>query len=299
MSDLRYNVTSDWIKATGFFGHTPQRISVSLFVEGDDDVPLWEEAVKPYQSKYDIKVTTNKMVNPEKGDGKAMLMSMSGLGQSKVVAVDADYDLLIDDYSQYTEDVRKGEYVVNTTWYSIENILMQKTHSIPLLESFSEASNKWFMDYLLKVFDNSYEAPINKFGEILMNLNIQKLAASGDFTSLSNLKIEEYSTNTETIETRLSEMNCDGSNLWKVMRGHNLWNTIIKPVEEKLLNVKITEITDKQKADGKPYDRVGAMNQLGIFIRVKDYLEKEFYTAHIDGISIPKETRAKLNKLFS
>lgn len=38
MSDLRNNVTSDWIRDTGFFGHTPHRISVSLFVEGDDDV---------------------------------------------------------------------------------------------------------------------------------------------------------------------------------------------------------------------------------------------------------------------
>ena len=126
MSDLRNNVTSDWIRATGFFGHTPNRISVSLFVEGDDDVPLWREAIKPYQGKYDIRVTTNKMVNPDEGNGKNMLLSMKGLGASKVVALDADYDLLIDNYSANTEMVRSGKYVVNTTWYSLENILMQK-----------------------------------------------------------------------------------------------------------------------------------------------------------------------------
>lgn len=298
MSDLKYNVTSDWIKATGFFGHTPQRISVSLFVEGEDDIPLWEEAVKPYQNKYNIKVTTNKMINPEDGNGKAMLLSMSGLGPSKIIAVDADYDLLIDNYSPFTEVVRNGGFVVNTTWYSIENILMQKTHSIPLLESFSKSSKSWFMDYLQKVSDRSYEAPIAKFGEILLDLNIQKLAASNDFSPLSNCGIGEGSINAKTIEAKLSEIGCNGSNIWKVMRGHNLWNTIIKPVEEKLLKGKIKEITDKQMADSNHFDRVAAMNQLGVYTSVREYLEEEFYTGNVDGISIPPETREKLNKLF-
>ena len=174
MSDLRNNVTSDWIRATGFFGHTPNRISVSLFVEGDDDVPLWREAIKPYQGKYDIRVTTNKMVNPDDGNGKNMLLSMKGLGASKVVAVDADYDLLIDNYSANTEMVRSGKYVVNTTWYSLENILMQKINNISILESFSELSVGWFLDYLQNVATGAYNSPARKFGEILADFNIQK-----------------------------------------------------------------------------------------------------------------------------
>lgn len=299
MSDLRNNVTSDWIRATGFFGHTPHRISVSLFVEGDDDVPLWTEAVKPYQGRYDIRVTTNKMVNPDEGNGKAVLLSMQGLGTSKVVAVDADYDLLIDNYSANTELVRTGEFVVNTTWYSLENILMQKTHSIPLLESFSESSIGWFMDYLQKVSESIYNSPARKFGEILANLNIQKLAASGDFSALKGVYSNEGITNMETIGNRLSEMDCAGRNLWKVMRGHNLWNTIVKPDEERLINERIKEITDQQVAEGNPFDRIAAMNQLGIYTRVKDFVEVEFYNNNLDGISIPAETRSKLDSLFS
>lgn len=299
MSDLRNNVTSDWIRATGFFGHTPHRISVSLFVEGDDDVPLWVEAVKPYQDKYDIRVTTNKMVNPDEGNGKDVLLSMQGLGTSKVVAVDADYDLLIDNYSANTELVRTGEFVVNTTWYSLENILMQKTHSIPLLESFSESSIGWFMDYLQKVSEGIYNSPARKFGEILANLNIQKLAASGDFSALKVVYSSEGITNMETIGNRLSEMDCAGRNLWKVMRGHNMWNTIVKPDEERLINERIKEITDQQVAEGNPFDRIAAMNQLGIYTRVKDFVEVEFYNNNLDGISIPAETRSKLDSLFS
>lgn len=299
MSDLRNNVTSDWIRATGFFGHTPHRISVSLFVEGDDDVPLWKEAIKPYQGKYDIRVTTNKMVNPNEGNGKDILLSMKGLGSSKVVALDADYDLLIDNYSANTEMVRSGKYVINTTWYSLENILMQKTNTISLLESFSELSMGWFMDYLQKVAVGVYNSPARKFGEILANLNIQKLAASGDFSTLKGVYSSDGSNNMKTIENKLSEMNCTSQNLWKVMRGHNLWNSIVKPVEERLLNERIKKITDQQVADGYPFDRIAAMNQLGIYMSVKDFVEVEFYNNNLDGILIPAETRSKLDSLFS
>ena len=299
MSDLSNNVTSDWIRATGFFGHTTYKIPVSLFVEGDNDVPLWEEAVKPYQNKYDIRVTTNKMVNLDEGNGKNVLLSMGGLGPSKIVAVDADFDLLIDNYSANTEMVRSGKYVVNTTWYSLENILLQKTHSIPLLESFSESSIGWFMDYLQKVSEGIYNSPARKFGEILANLNIQKLAASGDLSALKVVYSNEGITNIETIGNRLSEMDCAGRNLWKVMRGHNLWNTIVKPEEERLLNERIKEITDQQVAEGNPFDRIAAMNQLGIYTRVKDFVEVELYNNNLDGISIPAETRSKLDRLFS
>ena len=299
MSDLRNNVTSDWIRATGLFGQTPHRISVSLFVEGDDDVPLWKEAIKPYQGKYDIRVTTNKMVNPNEGNGKDILLSMKGLGSSKVVALDADYDLLIDNYSANTEMVRSGKYVVNTTWYSLENILMQKINNISILESFSESSVGWFMDYLQNVAAGAYKSPARKFGEILANLNIQKLAASGDFSTLKGVYSSDGSNNMKTIENKLSEMNCTGQNLWKVMRGHNLWNSIVKPVEERLLNERIKKITDQQVADGYPFDRIAAMNQLGIYMSVKDFVEVEFYNNNLDGILIPAETRSKLDSLFS
>ena len=125
MSELGKNVSGDWIRATAYFGHTPHLVPVLLFVEGDDDVPLWTEAVKPYRSKYDIRVVTNKAVNPTEENGKTKLLTMDGLCSNKLVAVDADYDLLVDNYSDYTNDVRTGQFVVNTTWYSVENILLQ------------------------------------------------------------------------------------------------------------------------------------------------------------------------------
>ena len=148
-------------------------IPVLLFVEGEDDVPMWTEAVKPYRSKYDIRVVTNKAVNPEEENGKTKLLTMHGLCCNKLVAVDADYDLLVDNYSNYTNDVRAGQFVVNTTWYSVENILFQKTDKIPLLESFSSAAYDMFIHHIAKIVNGTEKSPVKNFGKMLVQLNVQ------------------------------------------------------------------------------------------------------------------------------
>lgn len=181
MSELGKNVSGDWIRATAFFGHTPQLIPVLLFVEGDDDVPMWTEAVKPYKSKYDIRVVTNKAVNPAEENGKTKLLTMDGLCANKLVAVDADYDLLVDNYSDYTNDVRTGPFVVNTTWYSVENILLQKTDKIPLLESFSSATHDMFTHHIAMIVNGDETNPIKNFGKMLNQLHVQRYAVMGEF----------------------------------------------------------------------------------------------------------------------
>lgn len=160
MSELGQNFTSSWVRAAGRFGHTPEKPLVMFYVEGDEDVPFWKEIIKPYLAKYDIQVCTNKAVNPDEGNGKTFLLKMSGLGTNKIVAVDADFDLLIDDYSEYTEMVRNHPYVINTTWYSLENILMQKVNSISSLENFSRVFKGYFVRYLIGVSNKSIKPKV-------------------------------------------------------------------------------------------------------------------------------------------
>lgn len=195
MSELGKNVSGDWIRATAFFGHTPQLIPVLLFVEGDDDVPMWTEAVKPYRGKYDIRVVTNKAVNPAEENGKTKLLKMDGLCSNKLVAVDADYDLLVDDYSDYTNDVRTGQFVVNTTWYSVENILLQKTDKIPLLESFSSAAHDMFTHHIAMIVNGSEKNPIKNFGKMLNQLHVQRYAVMGEFNSIKSEYHSQHSEN--------------------------------------------------------------------------------------------------------
>lgn len=298
MSELRNNVTSEWIKATGFFGHTPSRTPVLLFVEGDDDVPLWEEAVKPYQTKYDISVKTNKSVNPGEENGKTKLLTMSGLGVNKVVAVDADYDLLIDGYSSYTDMVRNSPFVVNTTWYSIENILLQKSSQVDMLEKFSNAFAKWFYDFMMSVAEHRIESPTKCFGKLLSQHNVQTCAASNDFTSISNDSSKIPEEKITDLKKYIEGKGYSDSSIWKLMRGHNLWNTIVKPVEEKSLKSKINAEVSQQISHGLNANRNTAMQKMGIHDTVSNHLEHQFYFEDLQKVALPSETRRKLDNLF-
>lgn len=306
MSELGTNVSGDWIKATAYFGHTPHLIPVLLFVEGDDDVPLWTEAVKPYMSKYDIKVVTNKAVNPAEENGKTKLLTMDGLCGNKIVAVDADYDLLVDNYSNYTNDVRIGQFVLNTTWYSVENILLQKMNNIPLLESFSSAAHDMFTHHIAMIVNGIEKNPIKNFGKTLNQLNVQHYAVLGDFSSIKSEYYVQHGKDIDinkeiidTVKSKLAGLGYTESNVWKLMRGHNLWDTIIKPLIVNKFDQKVNDGIKKQLEEGKPINRVKVMNDLGIMCSVREYVEHEFYYGDMSKIEMPKPTREKLDSLFT
>lgn len=305
MSELGKNVSGDWIRATAYFGHTPQLVPVILFVEGDDDVPMWTEAVKPYKSKYDIRVVTNKAVNPAEENGKTKLLTMDGLCANKLVAVDADYDLLVDNYSDYTNDVRTGPFVVNTTWYSVENILLQKTDKIPLLESFSSATHDMFTHHIAMIVNGDETNPIKNFGKILNELNVQHYAVKGDFSPIKSEYHGQYGEDMtlnkdiiDTVKSKLAGLGYTESNVWKLMRGHNLWDTLIKPLRVNELNQKVNDGIKEQLKEGKPVAKVKVMNDLGIMDSVRNYVDREFYYGDMSSIEIPEATREKLNILF-
>ena len=306
MSELSENVTGEWIKATAAFGHTPSRIPVQMYVEGDDDVEFWKEAVKPYQVKYDIRVVTNKAVNPEEGNGKTVLLSMDGLCNVKVVAVDADFDLIIDEYSQYTNMVRISPYVVNTTWYSVENILLQKTGYLSLIEQYSEASWDLFAYFLATVVAKIETRPIRRYGEMMSQYGVQKCAAKSDFTEFVaaysvDLKdaIDLYKDASDLIKVNIRQSGYGTHDVWKLTRGHYLWDMIVKPQLENDIKNKIDLGVQAQCKAGDPVDRVRVMNDLGITKSIKDHVNDDFYYGDMSNVNVPTETRNKLDAMFS
>lgn len=305
MSELSKNVTSEWIKATAVFGHTPLRIPVQMYVEGDDDVMFWKEAVKQYQTKYDINVVTNKAVNPEQGNGKSMLLSMKGLGKEKVVAVDADFDLIVDEYSTYTDMVKNSPFVVNTTWHSVENILLQKTDYISLIELFSMASWELYTYYLATVVAKEEPHPIKHYGEMISHFGVQKCATQKNYTTFEtaykeelNNAIESHKEVSAQIKEKLIQLGYNKSNIWKVTRGHYLWDMIVKPQIVASIKNKINQGIQAQLKAGKPVNKVQVMNSMGITKDVKDHVHDKFYYDDMNKVNIPTETRAKLNLMF-
>ena len=266
---------------------------------------MWTEAVKPYRGKYDIRVVTNKAVNPAEENGKTKLLKMDGLCSNKLVAVDADYDLLVDNYSDYTNDVRTGQFVVNTTWYSVENILLQKTDKIPLLESFSSAAHDMFTHHIAMIVNGEGKNPIKNFGKMLNQLHVQRYAVMGEFNSIKSEYHSQHSENMvlnkeviDNIKSKLAGLGYTEFDVWKLMRGHNLWDTIIKPLIINELNKKVSEGIEEQRKEGKPVNKVKVMNDLGIMDSVREYVEHEFYYGDMSSIEIPEATREKLNILF-
>ncbi len=300
MSELSKNVTSKWIKATAVFGHTPSKIPVQMYVEGDDDVMFWKEAVKPYQTKYDIKVVTNKAVNPDEGNGKSKLLSMEGLCKEKVVAVDADFDLIIDNYSTYTDMVRNSSFVVNTTWHSVENILLQKTDYISLVELFSMASWELYTYYLATVVAKEEPRPIKHYGEMLSQFGVQKCACQKNYTKFEtaykaelNNAIESYKEVSAQIKEKLVQLGYNETNIWKVTRGHYLWDMIVKP---QFVAGVVNKIN--QGIQGNPKSIGQVKNNMGITKDVRSYADEWFYNNDMNNINVPTETRAKLNSMF-
>ena len=305
MSDLGENVTGEWIRATAAFGHTPKRIPVLMFVEGDDDVVFWKEAVRPYQTKYNITVTTNKSVNPTGGNGKSTLLSMNGLCNEKVVAVDADFDLIVEGYSQYSDMVRNDPFVVNTTWYSIENILVQKTNYISLLEQFSVVSWELFIYYLATIETKQEKKPAKGYGSMMTTCGIQRCVNCRDFAefytayimSLEEI-IESQKTMSLQIKERLNRLGYNERDVWKLIRGHNLWETIVRHWIEEDENRKIDHTLHQRRATEIDVTRNQIMREMGILQGVKDYVPHNFYRGNLENITLPKETRSKLDKIF-
>lgn len=306
MSELSKNVTGEWIKATAAFGHTPQRIPVQMYVEGDDDVEFWKEAVKPYQTKFNISVVTNKAVNQTGGDGKAIILSMEGLCREKVVAVDADFDLLIDNYSLYTNMIRENSYVVNTTWHSIENILLQKTNYIGLVEDFSVASWDLYTYYLATVISKETSYPVKCYGKMISQYGVQKCANKNDFTEFESAYREDLSAALEThqnaskqIESKLEQLGYHKQDVWKLTRGHYLWNMIVKPQIVENFNNRVNQGIQAQRQAGNIVDKNQVMNNMGITGSVKNHVEHDFYYGDMSKVNVPEGTRAKLDVMFT
>ena len=135
-TDLSSALTSQTI-ALSAFSSPVRKAPLLVYVEDAEDVPFWRELFQCISERYsEVNVTTLKeRAASGKGEmnyngktltatGKDALMQVQGLGPHKVVAVDRDFDGLIDNYHTYTNKIRDDQYVISTTYYAIENHLV-------------------------------------------------------------------------------------------------------------------------------------------------------------------------------
>ncbi|WP_273994032.1 DUF4435 domain-containing protein [Vibrio parahaemolyticus] len=136
MSDViagsSFAVTSKYVNASKGFTKSQKLIA---YVEGFEDVNFWNKIFK--KQNIDIKVIPYALKGKANGKGTIISAIRNGdiiLGSSLVVALDSDYDYLLD----RNTDIFQSDCVFQTYTYAIENLIWHPDH---LDEVCQEASN--------------------------------------------------------------------------------------------------------------------------------------------------------------
>ena len=160
--DLKEYITKDYIYNTKFFREQNTLIPVKVLVEGDDDIEFWKKVLSKY-NKYNFSIATNKVID-SKGtitlhNGKDALMKWtSQLCENFIICVDADYDLVIDNYHSYTNILRDNKYIINTAYYSIENVLCHPDNLSKIEKELTTIDSSFnYLDFLEQLSSSIYD----------------------------------------------------------------------------------------------------------------------------------------------
>lgn len=129
-SDLINAAGSDYVAALNAFRPSAELPEVVIYVEGWDDVSFWTECVQQYFEKFRFDIRPLRLPDGNIADGKGHLFAnlpLSALGPRMIIAVDADYDWIIDNYrpsptvASLSGQIRDNDYILHTYLYSTEN----------------------------------------------------------------------------------------------------------------------------------------------------------------------------------
>ena len=251
------------IETTKYF-RVEAKAPLLVYVEDSLDIPFWRKLFQCISDRYsDIDVTTlkeraaNGVVeincngNALTATGKDALMQVQGLGTHKVVAVDRDFDGLIDNYHTYTDKVRNDQYVISTSYYSIENHLVSPMAVNACLHRILGDEN----DYVVE-----YQSVLTKFNKLLDPILLLLLACvesqvlhdgriryktknlASDLSDFNNKQddvtmlkcqqkltlhrgvlLAEMASEIEQMKVRLKAGSKYPDALWKVVKGHTLY----------------------------------------------------------------------------
>lgn len=166
-TSLIQGASSAYINAQNALRSKRELPEVYVYVEGLDDVAFWKECLRPYCSKYSFKVNQLRKLDGSIAEGKLHLIKcieINSLGPNKYLAVDADYDWIVDNYrpSPFTEsisdDIRNNPYVLHTFLYSIENYKCHPLCVASMMDKIAGSSNeeeflKFFASFSLAMSD--------------------------------------------------------------------------------------------------------------------------------------------------
>lgn len=227
---------------------------IEVFVEDEIDTVFWRH----FFAKYETENKTFRIRTLRRGNnilyGKDALITyvkLDSLGANKLLAIDSDYDYIIDNYHLYTNDLRNCKYAIHThDTYSIENykiithILKEAVYLTSFCDNIIEniddmilqGSNAYFQLFSIHLFSTNRKDNIYKqsdFKNDLSKLSFQKDTINKStithinkrlksLSSYINVNICEY----EKFITYLNSIGIHNYNCWQFMNGHDVLNEL-------------------------------------------------------------------------
>lgn len=276
-TDLRRALDSKVIRTTAYL-RADTKASLLVYVEDREDIPFWRELFQCISEKYsEINITTLKEIaasskpevncvgNALTATGKDALMQVQGLGPHKVVAVDRDFDGLIDNYHTYTNRVRDDQYVIATTYYAIENHLVSPLAVNACLQHIIGDKNDYATEYqsILTKFNDLLDPILllllvciehhilhggripyktkNLASDLSEFINKQDDARIGicrqKITSHCGGLLATKASDIKEIKNRLTICSKYPDALWKVVKGHTLYAFVYSYMQQTVKNV--------------------------------------------------------------
>lgn len=275
MTDITEYISGHFIGKLQVLDGRTKKDNIIAYVEGDDDIPFWSNILLPY-TKYSFTVITNKgyKVAEMFPNGKTALLNIPNLDKDKIICIDADLDLIVKKYSKHSTRIKKSPYIINTEFYAIENVLSQppllkevvtkvtgemtQYDFAKFLKTFSCAISDLFYLYLacikskrkkfsledFKTYINFIKPNATNIDEFLSTYrNNYRMTLSNEFAIHKN-SIIQY-------KRRLKEQGFKERDIYKLMQGHSLYNTIIRELLHHLC----------YKILGNKFDNIKTSNQ--------------------------------------
>lgn len=310
------------IELNKYFGEVDSLPQLLVLVEDEDDKPFWHKVfsscVGSFYSSIDVwplkeaaeKELPQTDVSGEvlTATGKDSLMKVAGLGRNKMVAVDADYDLLIDNVHDYTERVRSDRYVLHTIYHSVENHLLEN-ETILSRPELSILSNE-IEDYVYGVIGehmfhiqqttngtpHTYAITVEKLRSDIGSLQYHHQSYVQDLRNLIATKLANVTPTTlpkyQDARTMCASNGYNSNNLWQIIQGHTLYEYMFKVVTSEMVRErqeKEAAITNDNSISGtKKGEKIQELKRtlLGDFNNEKEKFRNDVYNgAYMDMTS--------------